>query len=672
MSGEREPVPEADEAPQLSMTPWKRNAGIVSVALLAFSLYGASLALRALRTGRPERSDWILLLVALVVAVVAGRLAPEISPESSAPAGGSSWRPDRSAAAWTALAALGLAVALELAGVAFHLQVVAWVAAVAALLLVYRKRGDGGARLERADLILLGGVTLVSLAARLVLLGAIPGGLYGDEAVYGQFAIRVLGADPPPPFSDGPAFTPALWSWLQAPGIWLAGRGMAGLRLVPALGASFAVVPVFLLLRRGAGRTAAVGGALLLATLPLHVHASRIAISEAWVGALVPAAMAALFLLLHRPEPRRAVELAVAVGLCFYLGSKFALLPPVLVGSALAVLVAGGTRRWIAPLSLAVGVTALLVAPQLIHYSTTEFFGPLVSHPLRWMRGAAGFDPAGRAAAVARLFLDSRELSPFSAVPGWRFLPLLQAALMVAGLGLTLARPRRPLHAFLLGWSVAGLGSLVLDPEPSQLFHLVAVAPLPALFGSLAIALPARALVATSAGRRIGVALATLLALAAAGDGVRSYFFRSGGIWLHATTTAIGRAMHDLAPDHHLALVTPPMSWDLNSTLLYMAPGVRAEDKWAELPAEEHWVVPDGRDVAFIVDVRRIRLLDAIRRRYPGGRLDERRDRRGELLASVYLVTAEEIESVDGSRSREQSEGASEEPARRPAGEGPG
>jgi hypothetical protein len=84
------------------------------------------------------------------------------------------------------------------------------------------------------------------------------------------------------------------------------------------------------------------------------------------------------------------------------------------------------------------------------------------------------------------------------------------------------------------------------------------------------------------------------------------------------------------------------MSWDLNSTFKFMAPGVRVRDKHVALDPDAPWFEPDGRAVAIVVDARRAELLGRIRARYPEAQIEERRGPAGELRAAVVRISREE------------------------------
>jgi hypothetical protein len=217
----------------------------------------------------------------------------------------------------------------------------------------------------------------------------------------------------------------------------------------------------------------------------------------------------------------------------------------------------------------------------------------------------------------------------------------------MVGVALAVARPRRPIAGFLLGWLAVGLATNVLDKNPPQANHLIGVAMLPAAFGALAIHAVAGALARAVRAPLAAPAAALAIALAVAAQAAFSYVpaARSGGVF--AVTTEIGRVMRERAPTHDLALVTPRMSWDLISTWKYLAPGVRARYKLVELDPRARWLEPGGRDVAFVVHSTKLPLLATLRARYPNGTLEERRAPDGRVRLAVYLVPRADVDRIE-------------------------
>jgi hypothetical protein len=321
------------------------------------------------------------------------------------------------------------------------------------------------------------------------------------------------------------------------------------------------------------------------------------------------------------------------------MGNKAVLVLPVVAAAGTAALLARGTRASGPGLTLMATVAALTFAPQAAYYARTGWYDAFFSHPARWMTGPQYSSAAQRLALLARLFIDAPELSPFSPTMGTTVVTPGEGALFVVGLGSCLAYVRRPLPAALLGWLLAGVAALLPDPAPNQMHHLVMVTAVPAAFAAMALA--------TLGGRGARAILPLGLAVAVGAAGLYGYFLGNAGRWMGGEIAELGRAMHDYGPTRHLVLVTPPMSWDINSTLLYLAPGVRAEDKWTALPARQPWLAPTARDVAFIFTADRTPLVSGVRSRYPSGELLERRGVAGEILAFVYLVPAAEVARVE-------------------------
>jgi hypothetical protein len=434
----------------------------------------------------------------------------------------------------------------------------------------------------------------------------------------------------------------------------IGGRDVAGLRLASALAGALAVPALYALLRRDLGRAGAAAGGILLALAPLPLHLTRLGSNNAWVGLCSVASLAAAYAALARGLPAPAVWAGSLAGFCFYFGNKAVGLPPLLAAALLGAAAGGGVslrRHWRLGV-LALGAATLVFLPELVHYLRNDWYGPLLRHPLAKL---ADFDPAGGPGVAATLgeqlgrallsFLVLADRSPFMPRPGFPILAAAEGTFCLVGVALALGRPRRPLAGLLLGWLLVGIATNVLDRDPPQANHLIGVAALPSAFAALAVHALAAA-VARLAGRpRLAPAAALGLAAAIGAQGAAAYL-GDGRRWMLAEITEIGRAMHELAPTHHLVLVTPRMSWDLNSTFKFMAPGVRAQDKLVELDPAAPWFAPSGRDVAFVVDPRRAALLSAIRARYRGGVLEERRGPAGELRALVYRVPAAEVARV--------------------------
>jgi hypothetical protein len=659
----------------------------IGLALLASALVASAAAQAALRGGA-RAAGIAAALAAFAVALAAGRLArADAGGEGPAEGGGerafpdrgwegapaerganaalAPWRallPQRPAAAVLGAVALAATLALAAADRAHGAQIAGLALSLLAWNAAYVARGGATAGAERAaatprwtEAAVVAALVALGLAARLVALGRVPGGLYGDEGEFGLRALALLEGRPLPPFAVEFDQHPALFTWLQAGGMSLAGRDVAGVRLASALAGALVVAPAYLLLRRDLGLAAAAAGAALVALSPWHAHLTRIASNNAFVSLCTVASMTAAYAAARTGRAAAAVSAGTFFGVCFYFGNKAVALPPALAAGLAALALAWplARRHWrLAPLALAAALLA--AAPELVQYARSGFYGPLLSHPLRDLVDLdAPGGPGPTAALAAQLgralltFVHLPDRSPFQAHGGWTLVAAGEGALLLVGVALALARPRRPLHAFLLGWLAVGLATLVLDRDPPQAHHLIGAATLPAVFAAVALRALSAQVGAAWARPALGAAVALALAAAAAAQGAHAYFVAGARRPAIGEITEVARAMAELAPSHHLVLVTPPMSWDLNSTFKYLARGVRAQVKLVELDPARRWFDPPARDVAFIVDARRRALLPAIRARYPASEVRERRGPWGEVRAVVVLVSRAEVERAD-------------------------
>ncbi len=587
-----------------------------------------------------------LVLLAFVLAVIAGRLL--VAQPAPAPPHPPLLRPLRPGWLVTGITALALALTLQHLGrapvaelVLLQLSLCAWIVAYVPTDFALR---DQPRWLLAARVALLA----LSLLSCLYALDHIPGGLYGDEAVTGIAVRAHLHGARTASDSSG------IWTvpWMQSASVLLAGEGVGGLRLTAAIGGALCVLPWFALLRRELGVVAAAGSTLLLCASPAHQHISRLAQGEAWIGVCAFTAMAGLYAGLVTGRAAAYVASGVALGGAFYMGSKALLLPPMMLGSALCLIVATGKSslsqwRGAVLLSMAAVLTYL---PQLLAFTSRSWHETMVGHASGWMNTPYPGGPFQHCVAVARLLLDGVEQSPFSPFKApFHVVTEVEGALMVVGLGLAVARARRPIVALLLGWLVAGLGCLLLDGRPNQFHHVLLVSCLPAAFAALALHAWQHAVTSLSGRPAVGAWLALVCAAALVVANGAAYFGRGAGAapWAAEEFTALGKAMQEHRDTHHVALITVPMSWDQNSVLLYLAPGFVAPTKLTTLDPQKPWFESVERDVAFLVMGRSASLLPAIRERYPLAPVELRKSAAGDLLLAVVRVPSSEVRRAE-------------------------
>ncbi len=625
----------------------EHGRGKTVLSLLGAAFVAAALGQAALRQLNLLSLSLAAFLACLALAAGANRTSAGAAPDAPRPA--LSWRPPRPWIAWLGAIAAVLCATAVTGDAPPMLQLGLWGLSIGGWVLAWVRTDrtpsadaahSHASRIEGTDRLLLSTTFLIALLARTIHLEHIPGGLYGDEAVLGLRVRDIIAGEGYEPFGPGIAGTPATWVWVQAAASALFDSTLVVLRATSAVGASVSVVPVYLLLRPELGRTGATAGALLLAVSPMHVHASRIAVLEAWILTVFPCAVVCLYRALEKGRAMSWVGVGLFVGFGTLLGSKAVLLPPLLAGITLVWMVA--RRRLVSPLGIALSIVSALIVvlPLLVGMSSSEIWYALFGHSMRWLEGANVVAWPDRVALVARIFLDATERSPFSPWPNADFVRPVESVLFLVGLGLCLGRPSGGLEATLLGWLAAGLALALVDPVPNQLYHLVDVLPLPSIFGGVALA------ALTGATRRarwpspVRTALLASALTAAVVTSVRGYYVSGLGRWQGASVAAMGRALGEFGPGRRVVVVSRPMSWDLISAWKYQAPGIYAHERWTKPPTDGRWFTPDGRDVVFIVDGQRAGMLPLIRKHYPGGMLREYTGFSGTLFALAYVLPA--------------------------------
>ncbi len=201
------------------------------------------------------------------------------------------------------------------------------------------------------------GILLIILLALLVrvvnLEGATPI-LVGDEGPFGVHARAIADGRAPGIVIFGPSYFshPWLFAYFLSPFVAVLGPTLTAIRLLPALFGALTVLAVIWLGRELFDWRVGMTGGLFLATYPVHVHFSRLALNNVVDPFFVVLAFAALLYGLRQGRRWALILAGLSLGWSqyFYAGARLA--PPLMAGFVLFLVIRypRAARRWWKPL----------------------------------------------------------------------------------------------------------------------------------------------------------------------------------------------------------------------------------------------------------------------------------------------------------------------------------
>ncbi len=340
-------------------------------------------------------------------------------------------------------------------------------------------------------ILIAGGLFLFALIARLLLLTQHPAMLNGVEASIGLDVRAVLSGFIRNPFASAWLTNPTFPLFLTAPVLSLFGPTTFGIRILSAIAGAATVPLLYFIARRLWDNTTALVAALLLGAYHLHLHYSRLGMTNIWDPLLALLAFGLLGIALQRGTRRSWLAAGIATGFSAYFFTPSRLMPFFLAGVALYLLVFNrrllrGQGRNI----LAAGGLALVVAlPQIIYFNANpglfmeraQMLGILHSNWLPGQIGATGQSPY---AILGQQFWNvvlafHRTLDVSSSYnPGIPLLNFWPAIFFTIGLGVSIVHIRRFRSGLLLVWlAVTLLFAGVLLVESPDSHRLLIAAP---------------------------------------------------------------------------------------------------------------------------------------------------------------------------------------------------
>jgi len=353
-------------------------------------------------------------------------------------------------------------------------------------------------RLELGLIIIL---TLLALFFRLVNLTDHPFIMNGTEANIGLDVLAVNRGSILSPFASGWISNPTLPAFLLSLPVGLLGPSLLSLRIISALVGVGTVLAVALLGRRLYGAKVGLVAAAFLTGWHLHLHYSRLGVTNIWDPLLVMLALGLLALAWQ--ENRRSLWLAAggALGLCAYFYTSSHLMPLMMVGLVVIWFVANRTELWARRHGLlAAAALAIIIAlPQYLYYRATPHvfmervnqYGILQTGWLMNQAAATGQTPLAvlggqvwRGLLAFNAGLDSSNLYGVTTP----FIRSLWAAFYLLGIGLALFRWRQVKYQVLLVWlGVTLLFAAALMDSPPASHRILIATPAVVLLTALAL-----------------------------------------------------------------------------------------------------------------------------------------------------------------------------------------
>lgn len=501
---------------------------------------------------------------------------------------------------------------------------------------------EAAQRRERALVI---GLTLLALAIRVALLTTHPFVFSGTEASLNLDAWAVATGGLRNPFSTGWLTNPTLPAFVQALPLLLFGRTILAARILAALVGAATVPVIYWVGKRLWSTRVGLVAAIMLAGSHVHVHYSRLGMTNIWDPLLALLAVGGAAVAWHSRDRRHWLVAGLGLGLGAYVFTSAHLLPLIVAALALvAALVDGAALRAQWRHIAAAALVALVVAlPQLRYYNANRPIfmeradalgivqnGWLAQETARSGRTTAAVlgDQFWQAALAFNATVD-RDTTYNPRIP---LLQRVAGLFFLIGVGMALFHLGQVRYSALLVWLLTTVifgGMLLVEPPHSRRL-LIAV---PA-----ALLLAARAVVwlAEKAARFDAATwgdrptprplLLTLLgvALLLAGLDVGFYFgpYRAAPTVGDRNTeiaTALAGYLNQIDPDSHVFFHGPPTMYGSFTTIPFLAPGFEPGRNLVDVfdPAEA--VVDSAETVVHIFLPERSGEVELIRARHPGG-----------------------------------------------------
>ncbi len=293
---------------------------------------------------------------------------------------------------------------------------------------------------------------LIPLVLRIVSLSAHPYIISGSEASLGLEAAAVISGQLRDPFAAGWLSNPTLPAFLMALPVKLLGQTTLGVRILSPIIGSLTVVATYFVGRMFWGPLGGLLAALLLAGSHVHIHYSRIGLTNIWDPFILVMTIGLVYLAWTRKQRFIWLLAGLFVGFCAYFYTTSHLMPAILLGAVLYIFTRGSDMRENRRHIAAAAILALIVAlPQLIYYQANPevFFDRyrtlgilqgnwLVEEIARSGKNAAGIFTKQFAQGLLAFNYGIDHSNSYT--PGVPILSFVSSVLLLLGLGLALVK----------------------------------------------------------------------------------------------------------------------------------------------------------------------------------------------------------------------------------------
>ncbi|MGB3714127.1 MAG: glycosyltransferase family 39 protein [Candidatus Promineifilaceae bacterium] len=484
--------PEMETARRKTLS-WRLPRGWLGATLILLSIVAAFIGINTLRSGESKPLQTILWFIISAASLLVAGYPELLSSARLNMTKGIKGAPRRRwlvlVSLWFAFLAYQIAKnpsAEKRAFVALGFWLLAILIAGFALLDSRRKRFKTRPfryPLRSWEILAIVAIFIAALAIRLVDITSHPFILSGSEASIGLDAWAVATSKIQSPFASAWLTNPTMPLYLLAVPISILGRTVMAIRVLSPFIGALTVVVLYLFGRRLWGPAVGLIAALLLAGSHVHIHYSRLGMTNVWDPLLVTAAIGLLYVAWQERNRKLWIIAGIVTGLNAYVYTASHILPIILLGLFIYLL-RDWRELWEQRSNIfAASVMVLIVSfPQFLYYrlNTTIFFdrvnalGIIQSGWLLQESDLTGLSPFE---VIIRQFWSG--LLSFQAGldnstaynPGVSILGFWPAALFVLGVGMAIWRFRQLRFAILLIWTGVTLifaGALLESPPNSH------------------------------------------------------------------------------------------------------------------------------------------------------------------------------------------------------------